>query len=146
MYHFTLNVTFHASTTHIFDAFHKPEILIQWFAPGNVKVLQIMSNFTEGGRYRIQMTEPTGQQYTLTGEYTRILANEKLVMSWAWEDNDEESIITTVDIEFESKDDNTTQLTLVHSGFVNEQERDQHQQGWMACFEKLAGIQQSLEQ
>lgn len=144
MYHFTLNVTFHASPTHIFDAFHKPELLIQWFAPGNVQVSQIMSNFTEGGRYRIQMTEPNGQQYTLTGEYTKILANEKLVMSWAWEDNDEESIMTMVDIEFESQDDSTTQLTLVHSGFMNEQERDQHQQGWMACFEKLAGIQQSM--
>lgn len=144
MYHFTLNVTFHASPSHIFDAFHKPELLIQWFAPGSVQVSQIMSNFTEGGRYRIQMMEPNGQQYTLTGEYTKILTNEKLVMSWAWEDNEEESVITTVDIEFESEGDSTTHLTLVHSGFVNEQERDQHQQGWMACFEKLAGIQQSL--
>ena len=144
MYHFTLNVTFHASPSHIFDAFHKPEWLIQWFAPGSVQVSQIMSNFTEGGRYRIQMMEPNGQQYTLTGEYTKILANEKLVMSWAWEDNEEESVIPTVDIEFESEGDSTTHLTLVHSGFVNEQERDQHQQGWMACFEKLAGIQQSL--
>ncbi|MCU7555445.1 SRPBCC domain-containing protein [Alteromonas sp. ASW11-19] len=141
MYHLTLNATFHTSVTHLFDAFHRPELLIQWFAPGSAQVSQIMANFTEGGRYRITMQEPNGDKYTLTGIYSYIRRNEKIVMSWAWEDDREESVITTVEVELESVDDATTALTLIHSGFANEQERNQHQQGWMACFEKLSGVQ-----
>ncbi len=140
MFHFTLNATFHAALTPVFEAFHKPELLMQWFAPGDVMVSQVMSDFREGGRYRIVLLETSGQQYALTGQYTHIVTNEHLAFSWAWEDNQEESVITAVDIRFDEQDKDTTHVTLTHSGFMNEAERDQHQHGWMACLEKLASL------
>lgn len=140
MYHFTLNATFHAPLTPIFDAFHKPDALMAWFAPGEAKVTQAVSNFEEGGRYRIVLEEPSGQEYSLTGQYTLIVPNEHLAFSWAWEDNEEESIMTAVDIVFEAENADTTTIALTHTGFMNEHERDQHQNGWMSCLEQLATL------
>ncbi len=140
MFSFTLNATFNAPITDVYDAFHRTDILLHWFAPGDLFVSQAMSDFKEGGRYRIAMNEPTGQHYTLTGQYVKILTNEKLVFTWAWEDNLEQSIITNVEVSFVAKGDSTTEVTIVHGGFANQAECDQHQYGWVGCLEKLSTL------
>jgi len=138
MFQFTLNVSLHAPISFLFAAFHEPEYLSEWFAPGNCKVSQIMSSFKEGGRYRIKLLEPNGVEIALTGEYVTILANEKLVFSWAWEDGVEETVMSSVEILFEETREREVALTLIHSGFNNQEECDQHQYAWMSCLEKLA--------
>lgn len=138
MFQFTLNVSLHAPLSFLFAAFHEPEYLSEWFAPGNCVVSQIMSSFKEGGKYRIKMLEPNGAEMALVGEYVNILTDEKLVFSWAWEDTLEETVMTSVDISFFETSPNEVALTLIHSGFSNQQECDQHQYAWMSCLEKLA--------
>ncbi|MBJ2127879.1 SRPBCC domain-containing protein [Alteromonas sp. IB21] len=138
MHEFKIDVTLDASLPFVFAAFHEPEYLSEWFAPGDCSVTQIMSDFREGGRYRIKMMDPSGTEMSLTGEYVTILANEQLSFSWAWEDDIEESIMTTVDIHFEATEGNNVRLVLLQQGFVNKQECDQHNYAWMSCLEKLA--------
>ncbi|MCW8091710.1 SRPBCC family protein [Alteromonas sp. ASW11-130] len=140
MYNFKMNVIFHIPITQLFDAFHKPELISQWIAPPPMHVVQVVSDFEEGGQYRIVMEEATGKSYTLTGEYTRIRRNDQLMFSWAWEDALEESVITSVDIQFEQLNDSTTEIILIHSGFANEKEKEQHNLGWIGCLEKLSTI------
>ena len=122
MFQFTLNVSLHAPISFLFAAFHEPEYLSEWFAPGNCTVSQIMSSFKEGGRYRIKMIEPNGVEIALTGEYVTILATG----------------MSSVDVSFEETSEGEVALTLIHSGFSNQQECDQHQYAWMSCLEKLA--------
>ncbi|APD87258.1 hypothetical protein BM527_14810 [Alteromonas sp. Mex14] len=138
MHEFKIDVTLDASLPFVFAAFHEPEYLSEWFAPGDCSVTQIMCDFKEGGRYRIKMMDPSGIEMSLTGEYVTILANEQLSFSWAWEDDIEESIITTVDIHFEEAEGNNVRLVLLQQGFVNKQECEQHNYAWMSCLEKLA--------
>lgn len=138
MHEFKIDVTLDASLPFIFAAFHEPEYLAEWFAPGDCSVTQIMSDFKEGGRYRIKMMDPSGIEMSLTGEYVTILANEQLSFSWAWEDDMEESVMTSVDIHFEKTEENNVRIVLIQQGFVNKQECDQHNYAWMSCLEKLA--------
>lgn len=140
MHQFTLDVTLDGSLPFIYAAFHEPEYLSEWFAPGNCSVTQVMSNFKEGGRYRIKMREPNGAEISLTGEYVTVLANEKLAFSWAWEDNLEDSVMTAVDVYFEAVNDDQVRLVIIQSGFANQDETDQHQYAWMSCLEKLAAL------
>ncbi len=140
MHQFTLNFVLNMPTSIAYAAFHDPELLFEWMAPGDCMVSQVANNFAEGGRYRIKMLEPTGGEMSLTGEYVSIVEDEKLEFSWAWEDNHEESIMTHVDVTFKQVNEEAVEVTLVHSGFMNEQERDQHQYGWMSCLEKLAQL------
>ena len=138
MHEFKIDVTLDASLPFVFAAFHEPEYLSEWFAPGDCSVTQIMSDFKEGGRYRIKMMDPSGIEMSLTGEYVTILANEQLSFSWAWEDDMEESVMTSVDIHFEKTEEGNVRLVLIKQGFVNKQECDQHNYAWMSCLEKLA--------
>jgi len=138
MHEFKIDVTLDASLPFVLAAFHDPEYLSEWFAPGDCSVTQIMSDFKEGGRYRIKMMDPSGIEMSLTGEYVTILANEQLSFSWAWEDDMEESVMTSVDIHFEKTEEGNVRLVLIQQGFVNKQECDQHNYAWMSCLEKLA--------
>lgn len=138
MHEFKIDVTLEASLPFVFAAFHEPEYLSEWFAPGDCSVTQIMSDFKEGGRYRIKMMDPSGIEMSLTGEYVTILANEQLSFSWAWEDDMEESVMTSVDIHFEKTEEGNVRLVLIQQGFLNKQECDQHNYAWMSCLEKLA--------
>ena len=138
MHEFKIDVTLDASLPFVFAAFHEPEYLSEWIAPGDCSVTQIMSDFKEGGRYRIKMMDPSGIEMSLTGEYVTILANEQLSFSWAWEDDMEESVMTSVDIHFEKTEEGNVRLVLIQQGFVNKQECDQHNYAWMSCLEKLA--------
>ena len=138
MHQFKIDVTLDASLPFVFAAFHEPEYLSEWFAPGNCVVSQIMSDFKESGRYRIKMMEPSGVEMSLTGEYITILPNEQLAFSWAWEDDLEDSVMTSVDIHFEKTEEGYVRLVLVQSGFANKEECDQHNYAWMSCLEKLA--------
>lgn len=138
MHEIKIDVTLDASLPFVFAAFHEPEYLSEWFAPGDCSVTQIMSDFKEGGRYRIKMMDPSGIEMSLTGEYVTILANEQLSFSWAWEDDMEESVMTSVDIHFEKTEEGNVRLVLIQQGFLNKQECDQHNYAWMSCLEKLA--------
>ena len=138
MHEFKIDVTLDAALPFVFAAFHEPEYLSEWFAPGDCSVTQIMSDFKEGGRYRIKMMDPSGIEMSLTGEYVTILANEQLSFSWAWEDDMEESVMTSVDIHFEKTEEGNVRLVLIQQGFLNKQECDQHNYAWMSCLEKLA--------
>ncbi|USI27826.1 SRPBCC domain-containing protein [Alteromonas macleodii] len=138
MHEFKIDVMLDASLPFVFAAFHEPEYLSEWFAPGDCSVTQIMSDFKEGGRYRIKMMDPSGIEMSLTGEYVTILANEQLSFSWAWEDDMEESVMTSVDIHFEKTEEGNVRLVLIQQGFLNKQECDQHNYAWMSCLEKLA--------
>lgn len=138
MHEFKIDVTLDASLPFVFAAFHEPEYLSEWFAPGDCSVTQIMSDFKEGGRYRIKMMDPSGIEMSLTGEYVTILANEQLSFSWAWEDDMEESVMTSVDIHFEKTEEGNVRLVLIQQGFLNKQECEQHNYAWMSCLEKLA--------
>jgi uncharacterized protein YndB with AHSA1/START domain len=138
MHEFKIDVTLDASLPFVFAAFHEPEYLSECFAPGDCSVTQIMSDFKEGGRYRIKMMDPSGIEMSLTGEYVTILANEQLSFSWAWEDDMEESVMTSVDIHFEKTEEGNVRLVLIQQGFLNKQECDQHNYAWMSCLEKLA--------
>ena len=138
MHEFKIDVTLDASLPFVFAAFHEPEYLSEWFAPGDCSVTQIMSDFKEGGRYRIKMMDPSGIEMSLTGEYVTSLANEQLSFSWAWEDDMEESVMTSVDIHFEKTEEGNVRLVLIQQGFLNKQECDQHNYAWMSCLEKLA--------
>lgn len=140
----SLIITLSSSPAAAFSAFAEPDKLIQWFAPGDAVVSQVMSNFTLGGHYNLLLREPNGQEFRLIGEYLAIEQDQHLRYSWAWADTQEETVMTEVDVVFVELDPHTTQITLTHSGFANDREREQHQQGWVSCLEKLVLVVRSV--
>lgn len=135
MYDFTINGTLNAGLDDVYTAFHDPNVLVRWFAPGNMMVSQFMSNFIEGGNYRLILQSPDGFQQTIVGTYETINLNQRLCFTWRWEDTND---ITQVGIEFNCDNPTTTSIKLSQSGFKREEDMLHQQYGWIASLEKLS--------
>ena len=91
-----------------------------------------------GGRYRITMEAPDGAQHRATGTYRVIDPPARLVYSWSWEDR--ASVTDTlVSLEFIARGD-STEVVLRHELLPSDDERTNHERGWIGCLEKLATI------
>jgi len=87
-----------------------------------------------GGRYRWLMKSPDGEEYDVSGVYREVVANKKLVFTWAWKSTPERESLVTLTFK---DDDGGTVMTLVHEQFFDEAARDSHQGGWNGAMEKL---------
>ena len=87
-----------------------------------------------GGRYRMVMYLPDGKTLTTAGVYREIVRPSRLVMSWKWEHEETDTLIT---LTFRAHGKGT-ELTLHHEGFANADRRDSHKGGWTGTLDKLA--------
>lgn len=130
----TIKRRFNAAPTKVFSAWTDPEKIKSWMGPGEVKTVLAENDLRAGGRYRIVMHAPSGEEHDIGGVYREVIANEKLVYTWAWKSTPErESLVTVI---FKSDGDGTL-MTLTHEQFFDEAARDSHQGGWNGAFVKL---------
>ena len=130
----TVKRRFNAAPDKVFAAWTDPEKVKRWMGPGEVKVLSAESDLRSGGRYRWLMQAPDGEQHDVSGVYREVIANEKLVFTWAWKSTPERESLVTVTFK---PDGAGTLMTLMHEQFFDEDARDRHQYGWNGAMEKL---------
>ena len=71
------------------------------------------------------------------GEYTEVTPPERLVFTWAWEDDHAaDSPDTLVTVEFRDLGD-MTEVALTHERFGSAESRDQHRHGWSSSLDCL---------
>jgi uncharacterized protein YndB with AHSA1/START domain len=102
--------------------------------PGEVAVLSAESDARTGGRYRWVMKTPAGEVHDVSGVYREVIANEKLVFTWAWKSTLERESLVTLTF---TADGGGTLMTLTHEQFFDEEARDRHNQGWTGAMPKL---------
>jgi len=106
----------------------------RWMGPGEVKVVHAESDARVGGRYRWHMKSPEGNEHDVSGVYREIVADKKLVFTWAWKTAPEQETLVTVVLK---PDGDGTLLTLTHEQFADEESRDGHNRGWNGALDKL---------
>lgn len=134
MYSLTISQDFNAPVETLFNAWKTPEIISQWFAPGNMTVPEATVDFKEGGVYRFVMQNQDGEQFIVGGEYTEIAQPEKLVFSWQWESSPHTTKVTVL---FTALADNKSKLELIHTEFQEKEFCDKHNEGWLSCLANL---------
>ena len=124
----------------VFDAWTNEDVLRDWWAamptmsPGEIEV-----DLREGGRYRMEMRADNGEVHTVVGEYREVRRPERVAYTWTWESNEAAmgpSANTLVEVDF-AEDGDGTLVTLVHSGFGDEQVAGMHEHGWNGTFDSL---------
>jgi uncharacterized protein YndB with AHSA1/START domain len=138
-----------ASREDVFDAWTKPEIMQQWFFPGNWTA-KTTNELKVGGHYSHDMIsdgseavcDPNssiseGEHYLHSGEYLEISRPERLVFTW----NSPSVANTRVTVELREVE-NSTELTLTHELLDSEDQRNKHTAGWEGC---LANLVQFLQ-
>jgi len=131
--------TYSAAPRQVYEAWTRPEVLKKWFAPSPQFTIPSMDvDARVGGRYRIVMQSPEGQQHIVVGEYIEMTPHSKLVFTWTWENDPDQATDTLVTIEITAKGDGA-ELTLTHERFRNAEVRGHHLQGWGALLDRLQG-------
>ncbi len=115
----------------LYEAWISPESII---APIN----KIEVDPVVGGDYLLFAQAPE-MTMTMRGKFREVIAGKRLKYSWHWEGTEETTMIT---VEFvEQPDASGTYIHLEHEGFLTEESRKNHDEGWDRYF---AGLDQLL--
>lgn len=119
----------------VWEAWTDPQQLMQWKSPESMTTPEATVDLKVGGEYSVTMErQPDPGKVTVRGVYKEIEKPTKLVFTWKWDGQEEE---TTVTVELKALSDTETELTLTHEGFVTEESKAQHNKGWESTFNKL---------
>lgn len=123
----------------VFEVWTNPDHLAEWWGPTGFTATSCTIKLTEGGGWRTCMRNADGAEYWARGTYREIVAPERLVFSFAWEEPaGTPGLDTLVTVTFADRD-GKTEMTFRQAGFESVEERDSHRGGWQECFDDLAG-------
>jgi uncharacterized protein YndB with AHSA1/START domain len=101
--------TFDAPARIVFEAWTKPDLFMQWWAPksAGVPLFSCEMDVRTGGGYRIAFGHDGSSAMAFFGKYLEVLPNARLV--WTNEESDDAAVTT---VTFEEKGDKT--LLVLH--------------------------------
>ena len=130
--------TFEVPCDLAFEAWTKPEHLVHWWGPNDFTLPFCEADFRTGGRYRLCMRSPEGEDHWVWGEYREIVEPERIVFTWNREDGEGRIWNSTVVfLSFNERGGKTT-FTLTQKVFETVADRDDHKGGWTQCLDRLA--------
>lgn len=136
----SLNITrvFDAPREMVWMAWTKPEHALHWWGPKHHPAIDIEWDARPGGRWRncLRSVE-TGEPLWHGGVFREVVAPEKLVFSFAWEEPGERGLETVVTVTF-TETDGKTRMVMHQVPFQSITERDGHDEGWNSTFDRLA--------
>ncbi len=137
-YALTFARVFDAPPALVFKAWTDPALAARWWGPRGFTVIECQLDPRPGGPCRKVMRSPEGTLHRMRGVFREVLAPERLVFTFAWEDDQgrlgPETLVTLTFAE----QDGRTALTLHQAGFETETARDSHRQGWSSALDCLA--------
>jgi uncharacterized protein YndB with AHSA1/START domain len=132
----TLTRRLNAAPEKIYAAWTDPQKLAQWFGPSLAEPGSVRAELDVrvGGHYRISFTGEGGEYHQVGGVYREVIANQRLVFSWAWHSTPERESLVTVSLKAQGEG---TLLTFHQEQFFDQAARDGHERGWTEFFVKL---------
>jgi len=128
---------FNAPRDLVFKAWTDPRLATTWWGPKDHPAVHVEMDVRPGGAWRghLRSTE-TGRDLWHKGVYREVVAPERLVFTFAWEEDGERGLETLVTITFAAQGRKTL-MTMRQAPFQSAEERDGHGGGWTSCFDRL---------
>ncbi len=120
----------------VFAALTDPHELARWWGPEGFTTPSLWFDPRVGASYRIEMQPPTGDPFSLTGDFRVVDPPNHLAFTFAWEDPDPDDVETLVDLSLRDLD-RATEVTLDQGRFTTDARRELHRSGWTDSFDKL---------
>jgi uncharacterized protein YndB with AHSA1/START domain len=130
----TIRRRFNAPRTNVYAAWTDPEQMQRWFGPAGARTLEAQADVRVGGRFRVIFRTPDGEDHEVTGVYREVMADTRLVFTWAWRSTAERESLVTVVL---ASDGEGTVMTFNHEQFFDQASRDAPNTGWLGAFDKL---------
>jgi len=128
---------FNAPRELVFKVWTDPQHFGRWFGPKEYPAADVNIDVRPGGAWRAHL-KSIGSEPDLWvgGVYREIVAPERLVFTFAWEEEGERGLETVVTMTFE-KQGAKTRLTMRQAPFQSAEQRDGHNYGWNSAFDRL---------
>jgi uncharacterized protein YndB with AHSA1/START domain len=133
-----LERTIDAPPETVFEAWTTPETLRRWWPAGadwETPIAEV--DVRVGGRLRLVMRSPEGEEFGGRGEYVELSPPERLAFTWTWDGHAGHEGTQLIEVEFRAREDGTTTLVLTNHGLRDEEARRTHREGWEASFQNL---------
>jgi len=131
----TLVRHFKAPPKLVYAAWTRPELIAQWWGPHHTRCESAEAELKVGGRFRTVLVEQEGgARHEVSGRYSEIVPDTKLVFSWAWVSTPDK--VSRVTVRFRPSGEGT-EVTVTHDQFVDEQAAINHTRGWTHSLERL---------
>lgn len=129
-----LERTFKAAPDAVYRAWTEAETLKRWFSPSASIPVVADADVRVGGRYRIQMRMPSGDDNIAMGEYQEIIPGRRLVFTFHWISTPDRVSLVTLDI---SPSGTGSRLVFTQERFFDAAARDRHAGGWTSMFDQF---------
>ena len=127
-----------AAPEEVWRAWTKPEEMKRWWGPGKNDVVHLAeSDVRVGGCFSVAFRSDSDEVLEVSGVYSEVVPNRKLVFTWAWKSAPEQESRVTVTFE---PSGGGTDLTLLHEQFFDAGARDAHEEGWSNALAKIDAV------
>ena len=127
-----------ATPEEVWRAWTDPQEMKRWWGPGANDVVHLAeADVRVGGRFRVAFTSDSDEVLEVSGVYSEVVPNRKLVFTWAWKIAPEQESQVTVTFE---PSRGGTDLTLLHEQFFDAGARDAHEEGWSNALAKIDAV------
>ena len=129
---------FRAPAQAVFEAWTSAEMLRRWYPPEadwDTPVAEV--DLRVGGKLRVVMRSPTGEEFGGGGEYREITPPTRLMFTWTWDRPDIGGTPQLVEVDFTDNGDGTTTVVMINRGLLDEASRESHRAGWEGSFDNL---------
>ena len=122
----------------VFQAWTEPDRAARWWGPQGFVTTYCNMDVRPGGTFRVCMRSPEGIEHWKQGIYREVVERERLVFTFAWEDdNGDPGHQTVVTVMLEDLGDRT-RVTLRQAVFETTGWCEDHRRGWTSCLERFA--------
>lgn len=121
----------------VFATWTDPKHARHWWGPKDHPATHLEMDARPGGRWRNRLTSTeTGVHLWHSGVFREVVPPERLVFTFAWEEEGERGLETVVTVTF-AEHGGRTRMTFRQAPFRSTGERDGHACGWTSCFDRL---------
>jgi uncharacterized protein YndB with AHSA1/START domain len=140
----TLRKILNAPVKLVWEAWIKPEHVMQWWAPKGMKITVLEHNFKVGGKWKYSMSMPDGNLFISEGTYLEIEPHKKIVTTADFKPMTEG---VEMHIEFEDDGEKTNfTFSVIHATeeYCKAQEKMGFYNGWGSAFNRMEELVKTL--
>jgi uncharacterized protein YndB with AHSA1/START domain len=123
----------------VYKVFTEIEHALKWGGPRDYPMIHLEGDLRPGGKWRACLRAKDGdEEMWQGGVYREIVPNERLVYTFAWDEESGNSPMETlITLTFADTADGKTKMTFHQAPFVSTESRDGHREGWNSAFDRL---------
>lgn len=133
-----LTRVFDAPRSLVYRMWADPEHLARWCHPKDFSVSACGGDLRPGGAWHSTITAPDGTDYRMAGTYREIVADERLVFTHVWiDDEGQPGVERIITIDLEDAEEGGTRLTFHETPFAAADAYESNREGWSEVLDSL---------